>query len=320
MPTMNNSVPLFRSYDNLLSFVIPLSFSQSFCISKHLMEASALGFGTYQLRGLTCSNAVKTAIETGYTLIDTATVYKNEEQVGQALKDLGTPRNNIFITSKLSPYDQGYDNCIKAVELSLNKLQLNVIDLYLIHWPGASKIEPSSEKNFKLRNESYKALEQSVNDKKLRYIGISNYTKAHLVQLLESCDIKPYLIQNECHPLYYDQELIDFCKENKILFQAYSSLGGSGNINLVDNFSDYYLGEHLESITKHYSKTLSQVLLKWAMQKGLLVIPKASSREHIEENFDMNFNLSDKEMSRIDKLKNTEFGSHKFSWDPTVIK
>ena len=281
------------------------------------MEASPIGFGTYQLKGQECYDAVKCAIETGYTLIDSATVYKNEEQIGKVLKDTNT-RNSLFITSKLAPADQGYDSCMAAVELSLKKMEQTQLDLYLIHWPGTSKLQPSDPNNHKNRSNSYKALESCKNEGKVRYIGVSNYTMTHLRQLLEECSIKPYLIQNECHPLYYDHDLIDYCKENKIIYQAYSSFGGSGNMNLVNHFSDHYIGDKVESITKKHSKSLPQVLLKWALEKGLYIIPKATSKAHIKANFDLNFHLDDKDMNQLDRLKDDY--PNKFSWDPESIQ
>ena len=282
------------------------------------MEASQVGFGTYQLKGKACYDAVKWAIEGGYKLIDSATVYRNEEQIGNVLQDLKIQQSEIFITSKLGPNDQGYDSCIAAVDKSLSNLKLSVIDQYLIHWPGVGKTDPSSTENYKLRTDSYRALEQCVNDKKLRFIGVSNFNLKHLNQVLENSDIKPYLIQNECHPLYYDEELINYCKENKIKYQAYSSFGSSGTGNLVDQFSDYFLGNHLDLITKRHSKSLPQVLLKWALQNDLYVIPKASSKDHILENFALDFTLTDLEMDKIDHLRD-ELGMNKFCWDPKVV-
>eukprot|EP00834_Sanchytrium_tribonematis_P005986 NODE_404_length_8016_cov_1.092965.p4 type:complete len:284 gc:universal NODE_404_length_8016_cov_1.092965:7917-7066(-) len=283
------------------------------------MEAAAVGFGTYQLKGQSCRDSVRAALKMGYKLIDSATVYKNEACIGEVLRENQRFNDEIFLTSKLSPTDQGYASCIESVDRSLKEFQLNSLDLYLIHWPGASKKSPSSTENRSLRQESYTALEQCVNEKKIRYLGISNFQMKHINQVLESCDIKPYLLQNECHPLYYDQTLIDFCKENKIIFQAYSSFGSSGNGNLINHFSDYYLGDHLSNIIDTHNKELSQILLKWALQKGLYVIPKATSAEHIKQNFDLNFKLSDNEMDYIDSLKES-VGPYKFCWDPDKIE
>ncbi|KAG0168009.1 hypothetical protein DFQ29_000166, partial [Apophysomyces sp. BC1021] len=237
---------------------------------------------------------MKEAIRAGYRLIDTATVYKNEEPIGRVLEDifkdesLGVQRKDLFVTSKLSTKDQGYDACYKAVNNSLQRLGLDYLDLYLIHWPGTSKTKLSDPKNRTNRAESYRALEQLYREGKVRHIGISNYTAVHLERLINTCEIIPHVHQFELHPCLYQPELLAICAQHHIQVQAYSSLGEG---RLVDGSIRL---EGLEQIAKRLSVTPAQVLLRWAIQHKRAIIPKSKTPERVRQNGDVfSFELSD---------------------------
>lgn len=228
--------------------------------------------------------AVKTALETGYTSIDTADVYGNEEGVGKAIRESGVPREQLFITTKLSNKMQrkGYEATLKAFETSRKKLGLEYIDLFLIHWPVKGKY-----------TESWKALIKLYNDGLVRAIGVSNFQIHHLEDIINETGVVPAVNQVELHPWLNQNELVDFCRKHNIRVEAHSPLMG-GHLNEVRE-----LGE----IAKKYQKTPAQVVLRWNLQREIIVIPKSVHKERIVENsriFD--FNLSDEDMEAINSL------------------
>lgn len=249
---------------------------------------------------------------------DTAAVYRNEHFIGHVLKDLFNSgkikREQVFITSKLSPKDLGYEKTIKAVENSLGNLQLEFIDLYLIHWPAATGLEPSSPKNAGLRKESWRALEEMHSKGRLRYIGVSNYLKTHLQELLSYAHIKPFLNQFELHPLCVDSDLINFCKENNIRIQAYASLGEGNLMELLQ--------ADLKALSSLHSVTPAMILLKWALQHSFMIIPKTVSTSRIIlENSPSalnSFNLTVEQMNFIDSLQYKR-SKMRFCWDPSGV-
>ncbi|KAI9020929.1 NADP-dependent oxidoreductase domain-containing protein [Phycomyces nitens] len=261
---------------------------------------------------------VKEAVQDGYRLIDSATVYRNEEALGKIIHEIindetfGIERKDLFITSKLSPRDQGYEACYKAVLASLAKLKLDYIDLYLIHWPGTSKHKLDDPKNLENRTESYRALEQLLKEGKLKHIGVSNYTEKHLQQLIETCTILPHVHQFELHPALYQPEIISICRENRIQIQAYSSLG-EGKL-----LKGKYAIKELDSIAERLNVSKAQVLLRWAIQHDWAVIPKSTDPERVKTNGDLfSFKLSGQDMAFLDDYHNQE--PHRMCWDPTDI-
>ncbi|KXN66560.1 Aldo/keto reductase [Conidiobolus coronatus NRRL 28638] len=276
-----------------------------------------LGFGTYLMRDAEVLNAcIKTAVKNGYCLIDTATVYRNEHIIGETLQEIfnnpqefnNIKRENLFITSKLSPIDQGFEACYNAVIKSLSQLKLDYLDCYLIHWPGTSKLQLGDSKNPENRDGSWRALEKLYEEGKLKSIGVSNYQLHHLQELCNNCSIKPHVIQSEMHPWYFQPELLDYCATEKIFFQAYSSLGTGALI------SNPRYQAPLKALSDKYQVTVAQILLNWAIQKGVGVIPKSANLDRVAENCKIfGFELNQEDMKTLDNFNASS--QTKFCWD-----
>lgn len=272
-----------------------------------------IGFGTYLITGDQLIHQVlDEALAAGYRHIDTATVYHNETSIGQALKVLlpkyNLKREDIFITSKLAPIDQG-EGAFSAVQESLKKLDCGYLDLYLIHWPGAGRLPVNSQENNKLRSKSWESLAKAVKAGLVKDIGVSNYTVKHLNELLKNdYGVKPSVNQVEWHPKFHQPELLNLCRQEGILLQAYSSLGGTGNSNLIRDPTVVQIAAQLQ-------KTPAQVLLRWAVQQNIGIIPKARTEEHIKSNIDLNFEIPVEMMTRLSNLNSNE----KFAWNPEVV-
>ena len=212
------------------------------------LQIPCIGFGTFQIRKKSeLENAIKVAYNTGYRLFDTAVVYGNEKLIGDILKKLKIPRNEIFLITKIYKGDMTYEKTKKSIESSLKKLQSDYIDMILIHWPEVEKSED--------RINVWKALEESVNENKVKMIGVSNFCKNHLEHILNNCKIKPVINQIECNPIYWDEETIDYCEKNNIVIQAYCPLA-EWNEKLVEN-------DIIVNIAKGKNKSVSQIILKW---------------------------------------------------------
>ena len=263
------------------------------------MEIPCIGFGTYQIRKKNeLENSVKEAYKAGYRLFDTAVMYGNEKYIGDALKKYKIPRNDIFLTTKILPADMTYQKTKKSIEASLKKLGCDYIDMVLIHWPEVD----NSEDRIKV----WQALEESVKEGKVKMIGVSNFCKIHLNHILKNCKIKPVINQIECNPIYWDKETIDYCLENNIVIEAYCPLA-EWSPKLVEN-------EIIINLAKKKNKTVSQIILKWLMQKNIIPLPKSVHTQYIKENFDVNeFYLTDEEMKSVDTLN---FINYKVDWDP----
>lgn len=253
-----------------------------------------LGFGVWQVEDDQATAAVSKALETGYTSIDTAMIYKNEKGVGKALKETTVPREELFITTKVWNSDQGYGNTLRAFEESLERLGLDYVDLYLIHWPTPE---------FDNYVDTYKALEQLYKDGRVKAIGVCNFEIEHLERLLAECDIPPVLNQLECHPYLAQNELKEFCAKHDIFVEAWSPLDQGGEV-LTD--------ETIQKIAEAKGKSPAQVVLRWHLQNGTIVIPKSVTPSRIEENFNVfDFELSEAEMNEINALnKDRRKGAH----------
>ncbi|RFU60693.1 aldo/keto reductase [Bacillus sp. V59.32b] len=250
-----------------------------------------LGFGVFKVEsGSQTVDSVKKALEVGYRAIDTAAVYKNEEGVGQAIRESGIPRAELFITSKVWNSDQGYESTLKAYEESLQRLGLDYLDLYLIHWPVIGKY-----------NDTWRALEKLYKDGKVRSIGVSNFHVHHLEDLFANSEIKPVIDQVELHPRLSHEELRDFCQKHEVKVQAWGPLGQG---NLIEEPT-------LQHIADKHGKTTAQVLIRWHLQHDIVVIPKSVTPSRIEENAQVfDFELSMDEMNKIDALNlNERFGA-----------
>jgi len=248
------------------------------------LEMNRFGLGTWKLKRNSVLDPVKWALNKGYRLIDTATFYKNEEYIGKAIKDRKIPREDLFITSKVWDTDQGYKNTLKAFEKSLENLDTEYLDLYLIHWPR------------KKRNETWKALEKLYSEGRVKAIGVANFAVHHLKELLKNYEVVPAVNQFELHPFDYSEEkdLIDFCRKNNIAVEAYSPLTHGRKLN----------HPKLKEIAGKYNKSTAQVLIRWSLQNEFICIPKSGSEAHIRENTNVfDFKLSDADMKTINTLK-----------------
>ncbi|XP_074102596.1 uncharacterized protein LOC141529795 [Cotesia typhae] len=273
-----------------------------------------VGIGTYKTTGREkIFNVLDEALGIGYHSIDTAAVYRNEEDIGYALKSLlnkyALERDDIFITTKLAPSDNGNPQRIrKAVEISLKALGTSYIDLYLIHWPGTGGIPEDSIENIKLRSITWQTLIDLKSQGFLRSIGVSNYTIKHLQLLLQDCHGEsPAVNQVECHPHYRQEKLLEFCNKEGIHVQAYSSLGTSNETTLLKDPIVCRVAEEL-------NVSPARVLLKWALQQGIGIIPKATSKEHIHDNFKLDFTINETQMKALCSLP-----QRKYAWSPDNV-
>jgi diketogulonate reductase-like aldo/keto reductase len=255
-----------------------------------------LGLGTFRAgSGGGTRDTVLYALEAGYRLIDTAAVYGNETDVGEALAKTDIPREEIFVTTKLWNTDQGYESTLNACSESLKRLGLEYVDLYLIHWP----VE-------KLRLESWKAMEKLLQEEKCRAIGVSNYMIRHLEELLEHSETVPAVNQVEFSPYLYQKDLLEFCNSHKIVLEAYSPL--TKGYKLKDR--------QLSDIAHRYSRSPGQILLRWILQHGIVVIPKSSRKVRIEQNKNIfDFELSAHDMKSLDSLNE----GLRTGWDPSNV-
>lgn len=246
-----------------------------------------IGLGTYSLLGDVCVNSVSAALKNGYRLIDTAHIYHNEESIGKAVKNSGIPREEIFITTKLYPYQ--YANAAEAIDTALEKLDVDYIDLMLLHHPGKNDVE------------AYRAMENAVKEGKIRSIGLSCYYIKELSEFLPNITITPALVQNEIHPYYQDTEVIEFIQKKSIIVQGWYPLGGRGYTKeLLEN-------NVLKEIGATYGKTAAQVVLRWNLQRNIVIIPGTSNPAHLKENMDIfDFELSAEDMERISRLDRNE--------------
>jgi diketogulonate reductase-like aldo/keto reductase len=236
------------------------------------------GLGTYQMKGDVCTECVKTALKSGYRLIDTAVVYRNESDVGLGIKEAlqeiqSLRREDIFVTTKIPPTKQGEEKAYSVICESLKKLGLDYIDLVLIHWPGVSKTPLDSLSNRILRQGSWSALQRLKDEGLVRNIGVSNFNIDHLEHLDGPA---PAVNQVECHPFLPQKELHEYCTSRNILLQAYSSLGRGAD--------DLWTHPTVLEIASRRGLSVSNVLLLWALQRGISVIPKTSKPERILSN------------------------------------
>jgi diketogulonate reductase-like aldo/keto reductase len=258
------------------------------------LKMPQLGFGVWQVPDDQATEAVEIAIKVGYTSIDTAMIYKNEKGVGRAIAESSVPREELFITTKVWNADQGYEKTLRAFEDSLDRLGLDYIDLYLIHWPTP---------NFDQYVDTYKALEKLYRDGRVKAIGVCNFEIEHLERILKECEVVPVVNQVECHPYLAQNELKEFCAKHNIFIEAWSPLEQGGEV-LRD--------EVVQKIASAHSKTPAQVVLRWHLQNNTIVIPKSVTPTRIEENFNVfDFELSQNEMNEMNKLnRNRRKGSH----------
>jgi diketogulonate reductase-like aldo/keto reductase len=265
------------------------------------VEMPILGFGVFQMNDAKeCEQAVYDALMAGYRLIDTAASYLNEEEVGRAIKRSGVPREELFITTKLWVQDTGYENTKKAFAKSLERLQLDYIDLYLIHQPFGDVYG------------SWRAMEELYREGKIKAIGVSNFYADRLVDLITHNEVVPAVNQVETHPFCQQVESANLMKENNVQIESWAPFAEGKN--------DIFQNEVLVSIAEKHNKSVAQVILRWLTQRGVVVIPKSVRKERIIENFNIfDFELSQEDMEKIATLDTKEslFFSHR---DPEMVK
>ncbi|NIK79191.1 diketogulonate reductase-like aldo/keto reductase [Paenibacillus castaneae] len=275
-------------------------------IAKHLQDTTTLhngvkmpwlGLGVFKVEeGSELIQAVKLAIKHGYRSIDTAAIYENEKSVGmgihEAILENTIAREDLFVTSKVWNADLGYESTLAAYETSLNKLGLDYLDLYLIHWPVEGKYK-----------DAWRALETLYNDGRVKAIGVSNFNIHHLQELLKDAAIKPMVNQVELHPQLTQKELISFCKEQGIQMEAWSPL-------MQGQLLDHPI---LKEIANKYNKTIAQIIVRWDLQNGIVTIPKSTKEHRIIENASVfDFDLSRDDLARINDLNE----NHRVGPDP----
>ena len=250
-------------------------------------EMPIYGLGTYSLTGEECVQSVTAALENGVRLIDTAYMYHNEESVGEAVRNSGIPREEIFVITKL--YPNQFSAPENAIEQALEKLDIEYIDMMLLHHPGTDDVK------------AYKAMEKAVSEGKIRSIGLSNWYVEELEDFLPQVSITPALVQNEIHPYYQENDVIPYIHDLGIVVQGWYPLGGRG-------YTKELLGvEVISEIAEAHGKSPAQVILRWNLQKGVVVIPGSSDPDHIKENTELfDFELTDKEMEKINALDRNE--------------
>lgn len=254
-------------------------------------EMPIMGLGTYALDYDTCVSSVKALLQNGGRLIDTAYMYGNEDAVGegvrQAMEEYGIPREDIFVITKI--YPSQFDDPEAAIDMALDKLDIGYIDMMLLHHPGSGDIK------------AYKAMEKYVEKGKIRSLGLSNWYVEELTNFLPQINITPALVQNEIHPYYQEQDVVPFIQEKGIVVQCWYPLGGRGHT------SELLGDDTIVSIAEAHGVSSAQVILRWDLQRGIVVIPGSSNPEHIKENLELfDFELTDEEMGYINALDRGE--------------
>ncbi len=256
------------------------------------VEMPIFGLGVYKMtEPQETVEAITKALQVGYRAIDTAALYYNEEQVGEAIRHSGVPREEIFVTTKVWNTDQGYDNTLRAFEVSLKKLGMDYIDLYLTHWPVEGKYP-----------ETYRAIERLYEEKLIRVPGVSNHHEQHLTEVLKVAQTPPMVNQVEAHPYLSQEPLRVFCKEHGIAVTAWSPLGRGGVLH----------DEAIVQVGEKHGKSPAQVVLRWHIQNDILVIPKSVTPSRIEENANIfDFELTPEDMKVLNGLnRNKRFGQN----------
>jgi 2,5-diketo-D-gluconate reductase A len=262
------------------------------------LQIPQLGFGVFLVPPEETKQAVTEALEAGYRLIDTAQGYRNEEGVGAAIAESDVPRDELFITTKLTNSEQGYDTTLAAFDGSMDKLGIDVLDLFLIHWP---------QPMFDQYVETWRAFEKLLADGRVRSIGVSNFEIPHLQRLLAETDVTPAVNQIELHPEFPQEDLREFHQQHGILTESWGPLGqGKG---LLEN-------PQIVEVAQRKDRTPAQVVLRWHVQLGCVVIPKSVNPDRIRENINIfDFELDDADMAEISKVRTGE----RLGGDPNVF-
>lgn len=262
-----------------------------------------LGLGTWLIDNDKVVDVVKDALEVGYRHIDTAQAYENEEGVGKAIRESGIPREEIFVTSKIAAEEKTYDDAYQSIVESLKKLGLDYLDLMIIHSPEPWAEFRGEKRYFEENKEVWRALETAYKEGKVKAIGVSNFLKDDLENILSSCEIKPMVNQILTHISNTKTELINFCKEQGILVEAYSPIAHGAALK----------NETLINMAEKYHVSVAQLCIRYVLQLGLVALPKASTKEHIVDNSKMDFKISEDDMNTLKNMDTIEsYGSDDF--------
>lgn len=268
------------------------------------LEIPSIGLGTWLIDNDKVNETIKDAISVGYRHIDTAQAYENEEGVGKGIKESGIDRKELFITTKIRAEYKDYDSTKKSIDESLEKLGLEYIDLMIIHSPQPwAEFRITDNNYFKENLEVWRALEDAYNEGKVKAIGVSNFHIEDLQNIIDHCKIKPMVNQVLSHVGQTPFEIIEFCNKENILVEAYSPIA-HGEANRI---------EEVQKLAEKYNKSFAQICLKYDLNLGLVVLPKANSTEHLKDNFNLDFEISDEDMETLKNVKPLEdYGSHDF--------
>ena len=259
---------------------------------RNNLEIPSIGFGTWKLKNDDSTiEIIKNAINSGYRHIDTAFAYGNEEMVGKGIKDSKIDRKELFITGKLWNDDRGYENIIKACKRTIENLDCDYLDLYLMHWPASPALYPNWKE---INNETWKAFEYLYKEGLVKSIGVCNFKKHQLEALIETAEILPMVNQIEFHPGQMQNEIVDFCKKNDILVEAWSHLGSGKMLKK----------QALIEIAQKYNVSVARLCIKWCLQNNVLPIPKSKQKERMVENLQVNdFTITDEDMKIINDME-----------------
>lgn len=268
------------------------------------VKIPCVGFGTFKTpEGEDTVSSVKEAIKIGYRLIDTAAIYKNEKSVGKAIRECGVERNELFVTSKLWNSEQGFDSTLRAFDETMKNLELDYLDLYLIHWP----IAKGHDKDWQLMiRETWRAMEQLFEQGRIRAIGVSNFKANHLDSLLQEATVLPMVDQIEIHPGLNQEPTVKYCTEHDMQVEAWGPLAQGA----------LFKSDILDNLAAKYNKTVAQISLRWILQRGIIPLPKSVTPSRIRENAEIfDFELSPDDMEYISELPT--IGTHA---DPDIFR
>ena len=271
-------------------------------VLSNKLEVPSLAYGTWLIKNENASKCIKLALECGYRHIDTAQAYGNEEGVGQGIKEFGIPREEVFITTKVQAEYKSYAKAKKSIDESLKKLGVEYIDLLLIHCPQPWMFFRGPKKYYKENINVWRAMEEAYKAGKVKAIGVSNFLIDDLKNIMDKCEIKPMVNQILCHIGSTPIDVIKFCQENDIAVESYSPIAHGSAMK----------SKEINAMAEKYGVSVAQLCIKYTLQLGTISIPKASSKEHMEDNMKLDFEIKDEDMIELIKLNEIDYGKDSF--------